>query len=659
MISLYIQINIFLAASWVLFQLLPKRRLPYRASKKIAQALVVISIVAVPVTAVLPDLSFPKLTSNVEVMSGQDIDTDASVLAPMQRAAKQVALVVEATPKPSGPFASLWFWIFVFGMFVMIVRRLTSWYRLFKLLRSTLTLHKIGRTSVVVSDLIVVPFSALNLRRAYVVLPSSLVPYRTEFKIALRHEIEHHRRRDTLWAVMLEWLICGFYLNPAIYLWRKTILQLQELACDEALIGRMRISKQAYGSCLLKVAEMALDRRFICAGTTCMIPTSESNSHSFLRRRINMLAQHERSTARRASAFALGTLSSFSIVAAAYVAQAAVRSDGSPNPGKPIFDSRIQPLAEEALKKGMALHQASAGFAIVADPVRGTVIAAVSLNDGFDKKLKGDWALSYPLQPGSVLKPLIVASALQKKVTKNGEMHDCEKGQYRFGKNIYNESTSFDKLSTADTVVQSSNICTIKISQKLGAKGLENALREFGIGKDGSAAGFPSATVGFVPMAGTIPDENYIALVSHGISNRTDLYVTPLEMVEAYGAIANGGKLMKAIGADAKQPPETIRDVLSPEVSAQVREALRRAVEEGTGKPIKGSSISLAGKTSTVVLNGNQRITGFIGYAPADKPKLIVYVALFDPKGTGKYGSTTAAPVFREIIEKTVPIYNP
>lgn len=372
-----------------------------------------------------------------------------------------------------------------------------------------------------------------------------------------------------------------------------------------------------------------------------------------------MLAQHERSTARKAVAFALGTMASFSIIAVAYVAQAAVRSDRSPNPGKPIFDSRIQPLAEEALKKGMVQHQASAGFAIVADPVRGTVIAAVSLNDGFDKKLKGDWALSYPLQPGSALKPLIVASALQKKLTKIDEMHNCENGQYRIGKNLYNDSTSFDKLSTADTVVQSSNICTIKISEKLGAKGLENSLREFGIGKDGSAAEFPSATVGFVPPAGTIPDENYIGLVSHGISNRAELYVTPLEMVEAYGAIANGGRLMKAIGADAKRNPEMIRDVLSPEVAAQVRETLRRAVEEGTGKPIKESPMSLAGKTSTVMINGNQRITGFIGYAPADKPKLLVYVALFDPKGSGKYGSTTAAPIFREIIEKTVPLFNP
>ncbi len=89
-------------------------------------------------------------------------------------------------------------------------------HQLLVLLRGALTLHKIGRTSVVVSDAIAVPFSVMHMARAFVVLPSDLVPYRRDFPIALRHEIEHHRQRDTFWAVFIEWLICGFYLNPII-----------------------------------------------------------------------------------------------------------------------------------------------------------------------------------------------------------------------------------------------------------------------------------------------------------------------------------------------------------------------------------------------------------------------------------------------------------
>lgn len=659
MMNLYIQTNLLVAGAWIVFQLLPQKRFRYRASKKIAQILLLSSLSAIPLLSLLPDLSFPDFSTRVDLGNAQNVDAETGTVSPMRQVLQQVTSATDVVPQQS-PFPSqLWTWIFLVGMGAMGGRHLWGGYQLSKLLRASLTLHQIGRASVVLSDAIAVPFSTLHFGRAYVVLPSELVPYRGDFRIALRHEVEHHRRRDTFWALFLEWLICAFYLNPAIYLWRKTILQLQELACDEALISRMGISKHAYGSCLLRVAEMALGRRFMCAGTTCMIPTSETKSHSFLTRRIKVFAQHENSMAKRAAGVLFGTASVFTILATAYFAQAAVRSKSLPNPGQAIYDSRIQPLAEEALRKGMAAHKASAGFAIVADPVRGTVIAAVSVNSGFDKRLKGDWALSYPLEPGSVLKPLIVASALQRKLTKVDEMHNCENGEYRLGSMLNHDSEPFAALSTADTVAQSSNICTIKIGQKMGAKGIENVFREFGVGGGEVLQDFPAARAGHVPEAGGIPDDDYIALVSQGIPHRTGFYVTALEMVQAYGAIVNGGRLMKAIPADAKVSPEMIRDVLTPEVAAQMRGILQRVVEEGTARSIKDSSIPLAGKTSTVVINGNQRVTGFIGYAPADRPKLVVYVVLFDPKGKGKFGSSTAAPVFREIIEKAVPIFNP
>ena len=138
---------------------------------------------------------------------------------------------------------------------------LLNWHRLARVLGDSLRLHKIGKTIVLISDSTSVPFSVLFLRKAFVVLPSSLVPHQKEFAIALRHEIEHHRQGDTRWAILLQLLVCAFYLNPFAYLWRKTISQLQELACDESLIRQMGISKHDYGSCLLKVAEMALGSR--------------------------------------------------------------------------------------------------------------------------------------------------------------------------------------------------------------------------------------------------------------------------------------------------------------------------------------------------------------------------------------------------------------
>lgn len=256
------------------------------------------------------------------------------------------------------------------------------------------------------------------------------------------------------------------------------------------------------------------------------------------------------------------------------------------------------------------------------------------------------------------IKPILVASALQHNATTVDEMHNCESGEYLYGKNLFHASDKARQLSTAETVAQSNNICMIKIGQEMGAKGIETALHDFGLGKGGSVKDFPAARVGRVPETNITSAENYIGFISLGVSDRTDLFVTPLEMVQAYGAIANGGRLMKPIGADGKQSPDMIRDVISSDVSKQMREVLRKAVEHGTGQRINGSSIPLAGKTSTFV-SGNRRITGFIGFAPAEQPKLVVYVAIFDPKGSDMAGSNTAAPVFQDIVEKTIPVFNP
>jgi hypothetical protein len=652
--SLYLQANLLLVLGWLLFRLLPKRNLAFRSQKKLARVVLISAIVMAPAIRLIPEAALPK--PKIKILAGQESDGFALI-----RSGPETKLPSETSRSEAGaesPF-DLVAWcerIFLSGLLLMLILRWRESWLLRKFLLDTMTLHRMGRVIVAVTDAAAVPFSAISRGHAWVVLPAELISYRPDLKIALHHEIEHHRQRDAHWSLALEWLAGAFYLNPAIYLWRKTITQLQELACDETLIRQMGISEQEYGNCLLRVAEMVLNQRFMRAGTTCMIPADEPNGHSFLRRRMQMFVFHKKAKSGKAAAYSLGTLACVSLAAMAYLSHAAVKKDKPTGTVTAVFDSRIQPLTERILKRGMAQHQATAGFAIVADAVSGMVISAVSINDGFDKNLKGDWALSYPLQPGSVLKPLIAASALQRKVTRIDEMHNCENGKYALGKNLYNDVEAYEKLSTAGAVIHSSNICTIKISQKLGAKGLERSLHDFGIGPDGSASEFPGASGGFVPSAADLPDEAYIGLVSHGISNRSELYITPLEMVQAYGAIANGGRLMKAIGLGGAQSPEVIREVLSSDVSEQMRRTLEGVVEEGTARSIKGSSLRLAGKTSTVVVDGNRRVTGFIGYAPANKPRAVIYVVMFDPKGKGKFGSSTAAPVFRDIAEKVVPV---
>jgi len=111
--------------------------------------------------------------------------------------------------------------------------------------------HRIGRVEIRVSDKDAVAFSARLPARALVVLPSALKGS-PEFQITLKHELQHHRQRDTAWLYLYEILKVLFFLNPAVHLLSRRVDELQELACDETLLGRHDISPQDYGRCLLR-----------------------------------------------------------------------------------------------------------------------------------------------------------------------------------------------------------------------------------------------------------------------------------------------------------------------------------------------------------------------------------------------------------------------
>jgi cell division protein FtsI/penicillin-binding protein 2 len=139
-------------------------------------------------------------------------------------------------------------------------------------------------------------------------------------------------------------------------------------------------------------------------------------------------------------------------------------------------------------------------------------------------------------------------------------------------------------------------------------------------------------------------------------------YVTPIELVQAYGALANGGLLLKP-QASSTALPVVIRRVLTPEVSSQFREVLGRAVTEGTGKNAKSDEYTTAGKTSTSRspefserdgVSGEGSAAGFIGFAPVEKPRVLVYAVVIDPRDRMPIGNFHAAPMFREVTEKVL-----
>jgi len=125
-------------------------------------------------------------------------------------------------------------------------------------LRSSVVLRRRERAVIVVSDRIGVPFSLRTLRSRWVVLPSHLLGHRKDLRFAVSHELQHHRQGDTSWGWVSRALTIVFWPNPVIHLWRHWHHDVQEMACDEALLERPGFEVEEYASCLLNVAERAL-----------------------------------------------------------------------------------------------------------------------------------------------------------------------------------------------------------------------------------------------------------------------------------------------------------------------------------------------------------------------------------------------------------------
>ena len=554
--------------------------------------------------------------------------------------------------------------LFLIG-FSVLVRKVRQFSVLLRLLRSATVFHSIGKMRIVVSDQIVVPFAMTTLRKTWVAIPMEIFGNPRDFRVATGHELQHVRQGDPLFALAIDFLICLF--GPGLKLWKSEIIELQELSCDEALIGRKKISPHDYGSCLLRVAEAALGRGSLYVGTTCMAadPRNPKSFKSFLRRRIEMFTEYKdvRRTGLRRRVMGTSFVLVCSMIALAAGAALKPSQIAPINPGKTGFDPAIQKIAEAHLKKAVSDDaKLEGGFAVIEDSSTGRVLAAAT----FEKEksaMTGNWALSQLVEPASVLKTLILAEGLEKKAFKLDDSFDCGKGNYQVGAHVHHDWRKFDQLSAKDIIIWSSNIGTIRLAEKLGPQAVSDSIKNFGFGSRGSSSDFPGARVGYLAPVETEKGSQWLPLTAAGYST---LFVSPLEMVQAYSAIANGGNLLKPLAYDSEEKsPQVIRRVMSEATAAQVREVLGEAATSGTGSN-HGVSVfyTSGGKTGTnyspkveqhdSVFGGEKNMAHYIGFAPLKQPKITVYVGLMGADKTILSGSRTAAPVFKEIIDRVL-----
>jgi cell division protein FtsI (penicillin-binding protein 3) len=337
------------------------------------------------------------------------------------------------------------------------------------------------------------------------------------------------------------------------------------------------------------------------------------------------------------------------------------------------LDEVIQFTTEYHLKKQVERFKADSGMAVVMNPHTGEIYAMANVPQfnpnhygAFPSQVWKNNIIASSYEPGSIFKPIVAAAALDKGLARPQDIFFCENGKMKIGKVQIGEASDhkFGWLTMRDIIAKSSNIGAIKIAQQVGKKPFYDYIRKFGFGEK-SGLSLPGESAGQLKS-----QENWDAMSLASISFGHEIAVTPIQMVSALSAIANGGNLMaphitRALiknGEVMEQfKPKKIRRVISEKTSRQLVEVLKSVVKTGTGKKAAIEGFDVAGKTGTAQkynmetksYSKTEFISSFIGFAPADSPRFVILVMIDNPKGL-HWGSVVAAPVFRQIAKKTL-----
>jgi cell division protein FtsI/penicillin-binding protein 2 len=344
------------------------------------------------------------------------------------------------------------------------------------------------------------------------------------------------------------------------------------------------------------------------------------------------------------------------------------------------IDSTIQQFVREELVKQYKSYEAESAVAVVADPKTGAILAMVSLPDfdpadirttdpnDFRSRAITDW-----YEPGSIIKPVVAAVALDAGVVNTTEKIFCENGNYHgkgFGR-IGEYREGFGDLTVREILIKSSNIGMAKIGQKLGKERLYNGLRLFGFGAR-TGIELPGEVEGLLR-----PASEWTGYSLTRIPFGQEICVTAIQLVRAFCILANGGRVVRPFMVRAivdhdgritelKRPPPPVGYIIKPEVAHWlVRDALVGVVKEGTGKRARLKKWQVFGKTGTANIaradgrgySNQYYVASFEAGAPADDPAIVVLVSVRKPNralGKGYTGGIVAAPVAAKIIERTL-----
>ncbi|MFS8871719.1 penicillin-binding protein 2 [Synechococcus sp. R50.1] len=345
------------------------------------------------------------------------------------------------------------------------------------------------------------------------------------------------------------------------------------------------------------------------------------------------------------------------------------------------LDMRLQRAARAALKAQLQRFRALRGTVIILQPHTGEILALVSEPTydpnryfEYDPGLFRNWAVTDLYEPGSTFKPINIAIGLDAGAFRADErVYDEGRiliGQWPIQNYDYHQRGAHGWMSVTDILRQSSNVGMVHLMRKLDPRQYYNALVRLGFNeRSGVDLPFePASRLKPLRQFVTVPVERATVAFGQGLA------LTPLQLAAMHCIIANGGLKVQPhvvrglVEKDTdtlvwgSPQPQPVR-VLSEQATLAVRIQMRDVVDFGTGQSAKIEGYEIGGKTGTAQKAGprggylpGKRITSFVGYFPAIRPNYVILAVIDEPQGEDAFGSTTAAPVVRSVIQEIIAL---
>jgi cell division protein FtsI/penicillin-binding protein 2 len=336
----------------------------------------------------------------------------------------------------------------------------------------------------------------------------------------------------------------------------------------------------------------------------------------------------------------------------------------NPINGKDIkltIDINLQRISSYFLQDGIEKTRSKGGCVIAMNPRNGEILAMVSYplfnpnnSQSWNETIDKNYAVNFLFEPGSTLKPIIAAIALQRKIASPDEIFNAFNGKFLIGDVQITDEHPASKLTLEEAIIYSSNIVFSQISGRIPPEIFLSELSKCGFGKK---VGIEIAG----ELSGSIPQANNLTSIQQKfLGFGYGLSVTPIQLAAAYTAIANEGVMVKPRITLAQSKFMLKDTIIQRETAGKLKEMLVKVVEFGTAVETKIEGIKIAGKTGTAqkftdgAYSKTQYINSFVGFLPAENPKILILVMLDEPQSS-IYASSTVVPIFKKIV---LAIYN-